>query len=62
MRLEAARFVRRVCQASTLSLQMFVSGRGLRVLAGLLAGDYGEGKELVLTAIDGVASVFELQV
>jgi hypothetical protein len=37
------------------------SCRGLRVLVELLDEDYGLNKELVLSALEGISSVFELQ-
>ena len=63
IRLEAARFVKQMCSTSTLTLQMFIACRGLPVLVSLIENDsYTEHKDLVFMAIDGVGSVFELQV
>lgn len=63
IRLEAAAFVRMMYQTSTLTLQMFVSCGGLNVLVEFLEEDYDTdfGRELVLTGVNGVSSVFELQ-
>lgn len=63
IRLEAANFVRMMYQTSTLTLQMFVSCGGLNVLVEFLDEDYesDSGRELVLTGVDGVWSVFEMQ-
>ena len=63
IRLEAARFVKQMCSTSTLTLQMFIACRGLPVLVSLIENDnYHEHKDLVFMALDGVGSVFELQV
>lgn len=62
IRLEAAAFVRQMYQTSTLTLQMFVSAGGLNVLVEFLDEDYDESKDLVLIGVNGVWSVFELQV
>ena len=61
IRLEAAAFVRQMYQTSTLTLQMFVSAGGLKVLVEFLEEDYDEERDLVWTGVDGVWSVFELQ-
>nr|POE82370.1 cytokinesis protein seph [Quercus suber] len=63
IRLEAAAFVRMMYQTSTLTLQMFVSCGGLNVLVEFLEEEYDTdvGRELVLTGVNGVSSVFELQ-
>jgi hypothetical protein len=61
IRLEAAAFVRQICQTSTLTLQMFVSAGGLKVLVEFLEEDYEEERDLVLIGVNGVWSVFELQ-
>ncbi|KAF8333555.1 uncharacterized protein EI90DRAFT_3145216 [Cantharellus anzutake] len=60
-RSEASNFVQLLCQSSMLTLQMFISCRGLKVLVELLDEDYSEQKDLVVHALSGVASVFELQ-
>lgn len=60
IRLEAAAFVRQVCQASVLTLQMFVSCGGLNVLVEFLEEDYEVQKELVLIGVNGIWSVFEM--
>ena len=62
IRLEAAAFVRQMFQtSSTLTLQMFVSAGGLKVLVEFLEEDYEEERDLVLIGVNGVWSVFELQ-
>ena len=61
VRLEAAAFVRQMYQTSTLTLQMFVSAGGLKVLVEFLEEDYDEERDLVLIGVNGVWSVFELQ-
>ena len=63
IRLEAAAFVKMMYLTSTLTLQMFVSCGGLNVLVEFLEEDYESelGRELVLTGVNGVWSVFELQ-
>lgn len=62
IRLEAAAFVRQMYSTSTLTLQMFVSCGGLSVLVEFLEEDYEAQRDLVVTGIDGICSVFELQV
>ena len=63
VRIEAAKFVKQVCSGSTLTHQMFIACRGLPHLANFLkTDDYLEDRDLVLMAIDGIQSVFELQV
>ena len=62
IRLEAAAFVRQMYQTSTLTLQMFVSCGGLNVLVEFLEEDYEAERDLVLIGVNGVWSVFELQV
>lgn len=61
IRLQAAAFVRQMFQTSTLTLQMFVSAGGLKVLVEFLEEDYEEERDLVLIGVNGVSSVFELQ-
>ncbi|EIW81107.1 hypothetical protein CONPUDRAFT_104294 [Coniophora puteana RWD-64-598 SS2] len=60
-RQEASNFVRLLCHTSVLTLQMFISNRGLKVLVDLLDEDYTEQSELVEHALHGICSVFELQ-
>lgn len=60
-RLEASNFIRLLCNTSVLTLQMFISCRGLKVLVDLLDEDYAEQSELVVDALNGIGSVFELQ-
>jgi hypothetical protein len=62
IRLEAAAFVKQMYQTSTLTLQMFISCGGLNVLVEFLEEDYDVEPDLVLVGVDGVWSVFELQV
>ncbi|KAK4697163.1 hypothetical protein P7C71_g882, partial [Lecanoromycetidae sp. Uapishka_2] len=61
IRLEAAAFVRQMFQTSTLTLQMFVSAGGLKVLVEFLEEDYEDERDLVLIGVNGIWSVFELQ-
>ena len=61
IRLEAAAFVRQMYETSTMTLQMFVSAGGLKVLVEFLEEDYEEERDLVLVGVNGVWSVFELQ-
>lgn len=49
-------------QTSTLTLQMFVSAGGLNVLVEFLEDDYEDERDLVLIGVNGIWSVFELQV
>ncbi|KAF9525506.1 hypothetical protein CPB83DRAFT_859376 [Crepidotus variabilis] len=60
-RLEASEFIRLLCHTSVLTLQMFISCRGLKVLVDLLDEDYSEQTDLVEGALNGINSVFELQ-
>ncbi|KAF5360481.1 hypothetical protein D9756_004630 [Leucocoprinus leucothites] len=60
-RLEASNFIRLLCHTSVLTLQMFISCRGLKVLVDLLDEDYTEQEELVVHALNGIISVFDLQ-
>ncbi|KIO23906.1 hypothetical protein M407DRAFT_214002 [Tulasnella calospora MUT 4182] len=60
-RLEASHFIRLLCHSSVLTLQMFISCRGLRVLVDLLDEDFAEQTDLVVHALNGIGSVFELQ-
>ncbi|KAM6494311.1 hypothetical protein JOM56_010672, partial [Amanita muscaria] len=60
-RLQASNFIRLLCHTSVLTLQMFISCRGLKVLVDLLDEDYAEEGELVVHALNGIGSVFELQ-
>ena len=49
-------------QSSTLTLQMFISCGGLNVLVDFLEEDLETERDLVLIGVNGVWSVFELQV
>ncbi|KAF8631040.1 hypothetical protein AX15_002648 [Amanita polypyramis BW_CC] len=60
-RLQASNFIRLLCHTSVLTLQMFISCRGLKVLVDLLDEDYAEEGDLVVHALNGIGSVFELQ-
>ncbi|KAE9393160.1 hypothetical protein BT96DRAFT_979042 [Gymnopus androsaceus JB14] len=62
-RLEASNFIRLLCHASVLTLQMFISCRGLKTLVDLLDEDPSSPTQapLVVHALNGIASVFELQ-
>ncbi|GHJ83897.1 hypothetical protein NliqN6_0299 [Naganishia liquefaciens] len=59
-RLEASSFVK-CLTSSPLTLQMFISCRGIRMLVELLDEDYSVNKRLVLNALEGIESVFSLQ-
>ncbi|CCJ30742.1 unnamed protein product [Pneumocystis jirovecii] len=61
IRIEAAFFVRMLCQSSAVVLQMFLSCRGLNVLVEFLEEDYEIQKDLVWIGINGVWSIFEAQ-
>ncbi|KIY52431.1 Pkinase-domain-containing protein [Fistulina hepatica ATCC 64428] len=60
-RTQASDFVRLLCHTSVLTLQMFISCRGLKVLVDLLDEDYNDQSQLVVHALNGIGSVFELQ-
>lgn len=62
IQLAAASFIQQICHTSSSTLQMFISCRGLRVLIEFLQGNYSTQKELVWIAINGIHSVFNLQV
>ncbi|KAL7423239.1 Protein kinase of the Mitotic Exit Network [Cryptotrichosporon argae] len=59
-RLEASAFVQLLTR-SALTLQMFISCRGLKILVELLDEDYTVNKTLILSAFEGIGSVFDLQ-
>ena len=61
IRLEAAAFIKQMFETSTLTLQMFVSAGGLKVLVEFLEEDYEDERDLVLIGVNGIWSVFELQ-
>ncbi|KAF9117186.1 hypothetical protein BGX27_000035 [Mortierella sp. AM989] len=61
IQLAAAIFIQQICHANSLTLQMFISCRGLRVLIDFLQGNYSTQKDLVWIAINGIHSVFNLQ-
>ncbi|KAJ4482552.1 armadillo-type protein [Lentinula aciculospora] len=62
-RLEASNFIRLLCHTSVLTLQMFISCRGLKVLVDLLDEDCSSAAHapLVAHALNGISSVFDLQ-
>ncbi|KAI0313237.1 kinase-like protein [Amylostereum chailletii] len=60
-RLQASNFIQLLCHTSVLTLQMFISCRGLKVLVDLLDEDFAEQTQLVVHALNGIGSVFELQ-
>lgn len=60
VRMEAAYFLQQLCQSSSLTLQMFISCRGIPVLVGFLEADYAKYREMVHLAIDGMWQVFKL--
>jgi hypothetical protein len=62
IRLQAAAFVRQMYQGSTLTRQMFIGCGGLNVLCDFLEEDLESERDLVLIGVNGVWSVFELQV
>ncbi|KAF9921189.1 hypothetical protein FBU30_008814 [Linnemannia zychae] len=61
IQLAAALFIQQICHTNSLTLQMFISCRGLSVLIDFLKGNYSTQKELVWIAINGIHSVFKLQ-
>ncbi|KAF9152571.1 hypothetical protein BG015_005058 [Linnemannia schmuckeri] len=61
IQLAAALFIQQICHTNSLTLQMFISCRGLSVLIEFLQGNYMTQKELVWIAINGIHSVFKLQ-
>lgn len=61
IQMAAAIFIQQICHTNPLTLQMFISCRGLRVLIDFMQGNYSTQKELVWIAINGIHSVFNLQ-
>ncbi|KAG0053475.1 hypothetical protein BGZ83_001019 [Gryganskiella cystojenkinii] len=61
IQLAAAIFIQQICHTNSLTLQMFISCRGLRVLIDFLQGNYSTQRDLVWIAINGIHSVFNLQ-
>ncbi|KAL9244242.1 hypothetical protein vseg_018039 [Gypsophila vaccaria] len=61
VRIEAAYFLQQLCQASSLTLKMFIACRGIPVLVGFLEADYAKYREMVHLAIDGMWQVLKLQ-
>ncbi|GME49636.1 Cytokinesis protein sepH [Neofusicoccum parvum] len=62
IRQEAAAFVRQMYQTSTLTLQMFIGCGGLNVLVEFLEEDLEDDRDFVLIGVNGVWSVFNLQI
>ena len=60
IRHEAAAFFQQICQTSTLTMQIFVSCRGLNVIAQILDEDYRSEKDLVLVGVGAIWNVFNL--
>ncbi|XP_071682892.1 MAP3K epsilon protein kinase 1 isoform X4 [Lolium perenne] len=62
VRMQASFFLQQLCQASTLTLQMFIACQGIPVLVSFLEPDYAKfSREMVHLAIDGIWQVFKLQ-
>ncbi|TVU16437.1 hypothetical protein EJB05_40000 [Eragrostis curvula] len=61
IRMQASLFLQQLCQASTLTLQMFIACQGIPVLVGFLEPDYAKFRDMVHLAIDGIWQVFKLQ-
>jgi hypothetical protein len=61
IRHEAAAFFQQICQTSALTMQIFVSCRGLNVIAQILEEDYRTEKDLVLVGVGAIWNVFNLQ-
>lgn len=63
IRLQAAKFIREMCHASPLTLQMFIACRGLPVLVEFLEhtdNQFAELKDIIFCAIDAILQVFNL--
>lgn len=45
-----------------LPFELKISCRGLRILVEMLDEDYSENKTLILSSLEGIRSVFDLQV
>ncbi|CAM0902180.1 unnamed protein product [Alopecurus aequalis] len=61
VRMQASFFLQQLCQASTLTLQMFIACQGIPVLVSFLEPDYAKFREMVHLAVDGIWQVFKLQ-
>ncbi|KAF9917948.1 hypothetical protein BX616_010774 [Lobosporangium transversale] len=61
IQLAAAIFIQQICHTNSLTLQMFISCRGLRVFIDFLQRNYATQKEFVWIAISGIHNVFNLQ-
>ncbi|GJN26155.1 hypothetical protein PR202_gb14064 [Eleusine coracana subsp. coracana] len=61
VRMQASLFLQQLCQASTMTLQMFIACQGIPVLVGFLEPDYAKYRDMVHLAIDGIWQVFKLQ-
>ena len=63
IRVQVAKFLKQVSHGSKFTHQMFIACRGLPYLVGFLSTtNYDDDKDLVFMAIDGIQSVFNLQV
>ncbi|XP_024384674.1 MAP3K epsilon protein kinase 1 [Physcomitrium patens] len=60
VRMQAAYFIKKLCQKSSLTLQMFIACRGLPVLVGFLEKDYSKYREMVHMALDCIWQVVDL--
>ncbi|KAJ1273291.1 hypothetical protein BS78_06G268900 [Paspalum vaginatum] len=61
IRMQASLFLKQLCQASTLTLQMFIACQGIPVLVSFMEPDYAKYRDMVHLAIDGIWQVFKLQ-
>ncbi|KAG0229437.1 hypothetical protein BGW42_001592 [Actinomortierella wolfii] len=61
IQIAAASFIQQMCHTSTLTLQMFISCRGIQTLIEFLECSYARQRELVWIAINGIHSVFDMQ-
>ncbi|ONM12669.1 MAP3K epsilon protein kinase 1 [Zea mays] len=61
VRVQASLFLQQLCQASTLTLQMFIACQGIPVLVSFMEPDYAKYRDMVHLAIDGIWQVFKLQ-
>ncbi|BEI80759.1 hypothetical protein CcaverHIS002_0112880 [Cutaneotrichosporon cavernicola] len=59
IRLEASTFIQNLTR-SALTLQMFISCRGLKVLVDLLDEDYSVNEALILSALEGIGTLLAL--
>ncbi|KAJ3452182.1 mtk1/mekk4 [Anaeramoeba flamelloides] len=61
IRKEASNFFWQICHTSTITLQMFISCRGLPILVELLKLNYYNQKNILFQTIENIDSVFELK-